>query len=85
MFYQTKYPSANKWTTLCSFKVNAVYQKLAQNLWMERYGGPQLSRQGLFSSRQNQFRGHGKIIYTHGKIHAFHHGEIILANLLTCH
>ena len=84
MFYQTRYPSANKWATLGSFKVNAVYQKLAQNLWVKRYGGPQLSQQGLFFSRQNHFRGHGKKIYTHSNT-TFHHGEIILANLLTCH
>lgn len=58
--------------------------KLAQNLWVKRYGGPQLSQQGLFFSRQNHFRGHGKSIYTHSKT-TFHHGEIILANLLTCH
>ena len=83
MFYQTRYPSANKWATLCSFKVNAVYQKLAQNLWVKRYGGSQLSQQSLFFSRQNHFRGHGKSIYTHSKT-TFHHGEIILANLLTC-
>ena len=54
MFYQTRYPSANKWATLGSFKVNAVYQKLAQNLWVKRYGGPQLSRQKEKDLRQKE-------------------------------
>ena len=60
MFYQPRQPSANKWAALCSFKVDAIYQKL-----ITQYPGPRgflLFLLGKFCDANRFFYGHEALL-----------------------